>query len=403
MKYLWESWINLFQKIAMLVAEYKEKNGEENLINIGSGEPDMTPPYLLQKLVAREVLLDDQSIHTYQENNTRWRLNQNFIELNTWINIDDYPHIDSQLLPWEKTTLAMLPIACAANKNDFPLDNDGFVVNAPSYDIIRTWSSYLGQKSAIWPIYAEENFRLNLKNFTKDIKPRMIVVVKPWNPAPVGASKEEWVELIEFCIKNKIRLVNDGAYTALTHKKHVTLTEVAKDYPELEWIELFSMSKTFSACGWRLGMAVWSKDFIADLQKVKWNTDSGPFGPLVSAMDKYLEHPQSKLDAKKNQEMYEKRLEILTKVFTDFGLKLACPTDAGFFMMFDCPKYLDGEEIKNAEEYNKKIIEKTGVVWVPFSGQKWEQFIRYSACYDAFDEKKIEKLKKALSKVKISY
>jgi hypothetical protein len=45
-------------------------------------------------------------------------------------------------------------------------------------------------------------------------------------------------------------------------------------------------------------------------------------------MDKYLETPQAKIDASKNQEMYKKRLEILTKVFTDFGLKLTCPTDA---------------------------------------------------------------------------
>jgi hypothetical protein len=101
--------------------------------------------------------------------------------------------------------------------------------------------------------------------------------------------------------------------------------------------------------------------------------------------------------------MYEKRLEILTKVFTDFGLKLACPTDAWFFMMFDCPKTLDWKEVVSSEEYNKDIITKIWVVWVPFSGQKWEQFIRYSACYDAFDEAKIAKLKDVLSKVEISY
>jgi len=403
MKYLWEGWINLFQKIAMLVAEYKEKNGEENLINIGSGEPDMVPPYELRKILSKEVLLDDQSIHTYQENNSRWRLNQNFIKLNTWINIDDYPHISSQLIPWEKTTLAMLPIACWSNVENPPVDNEGYVVNAPSYDIVRTWSKYLWQKSAVWPIYASENFRLNLEHFPKWIKPRMILTVKPGNPCPVWATKEEWIELIEYCIKNKIRLVNDWAYTALTHNSHVTLTEVAKDYEELEWMELFSMSKTFSACGWRLGIAVWSNDFISELQKVKWNTDSWPFWPLVSAMDKYLETPQAKIDASKNQEMYKKRLEILTKVFTDFGLKLTCPTDAWFFMMFDCPKYLDWKEIVSSEEYNKEIITKIWVVWVPFTGQKWEQFIRYSACYDAFDEEKINKLKKALSKVKISY
>jgi len=58
----------------MLVADYKEKNGAENLINIGSGEPDLTPPKMLQELVAAEVMRDDQSIHTYQENNSKNRL-----------------------------------------------------------------------------------------------------------------------------------------------------------------------------------------------------------------------------------------------------------------------------------------------------------------------------------------
>jgi len=403
MKYLWEGGVNLFQKIAMLVTEYKEKNGEENLINIGSGEPDTTPPETLKKLVAEEVLSDVYATHTYQENNSKNRLNQNFIELNTWINIDNYPHLSSLILPWEKPMLGLLPIACGANRDDVEIDNEGYMVNAPSYDVIKTWAWYLWEKSFVWPIYAEENFALKIDNMPAWVKPRMILTVKPGNPCPVWATREEWVELIEYCIKNNIRLVNDGAYTALTHKSHVTLTEVAKDYPELDWIELFSGSKTFSMCGWRLGVAVWSKDFISELAKVKWNTDSWAFGPLVSGMEKYLELEQSKLDAKEKQEMYQKRLEILTKVFTDFGLKLACPTDAGFFMMFDCPKYLDWEEITSSEEYNKKIIEKIGVVWVPFSGQKWEQFIRYSACYDAFDEAKIAKLKEVLSRVKISY
>jgi aspartate/methionine/tyrosine aminotransferase len=67
----------------MLVADYKEKNGEESLINIGSGEPDTTPPETLKKLVAEEVLSDVYSTHTYQENNSKNKLNQNFVELNT--------------------------------------------------------------------------------------------------------------------------------------------------------------------------------------------------------------------------------------------------------------------------------------------------------------------------------
>lgn len=403
MKYLWEGGVNLFQKIAMLVADYKEKNWAENLINIWSWEPDTTPPALLKKLVAQEVQTNDYFTHTYQENNSKNRLNQNFVELNTWINIDEYPHLSTQILPWEKPMLWLLPIACWANRSDVEIDNDGFMVNAPSYDVVRTWSDYLWENSFVWPLFAEENFALKIKNIPDWVKPRMILTVKPWNPCPVWATREEWVEIIEYCIENKIRLVNDWAYTALTHNSHITLTEVAKDYPELDWIELFSGSKTFSMCGWRLWVAVWSKDFISELAKIKWNTDSGAFWPLVSWMEKYLEYPQSKKDARANQEMYQKRLEILTKVFTDFWLKLACPTDAWFFIMFDCPKFLNWEKIENSEEYNKKVITEIWVIWVPFSGQKGEQFIRYSACYDAFDEVKIAKLKEVLSRLTISY
>lgn len=58
-------------------------------------------------------------------------------------------------------------------------------------------------------------------------------------------------------------------------------------------------------------------------------------------MDRYLELPEAKEDAKKTQEMYQKRLDILIPIFEGAGLRLASPTDAGFFMLFDCPKYID--------------------------------------------------------------
>ncbi len=235
----------------------------------------------------------------------------------------------------------------------------------------------------------------------------MIVTVKPGNPCPVGASREEWAEIIDYCIQNNIRLVNDGAYTAVVHKNHVSLTEVAKDYPKLDWIELFSMSKTYSACGWRLGVAVWSEDFIWEFTKIKWNADSGWFGPLVVGMDKYLSTPQAKQDADNTQQLYKKRLDILIPIFESAGLRLACPSDAWFFMLFECPKSIDGESTPSSEDFNGLMINKIGLVWVPFISSEIdgsrEQFIRYSACYDALNPENVERLKQALNKVTISY
>ena len=60
-------------------------------------------------------------------------------------------------------------------------------------------------------------------------------------------------------------------------------------------------------------------------------------------MDKYLETSQAKADADGTQELYKKRLDILVPIFEQAGLKLACPSDAGFFMLFECPKSVDGE------------------------------------------------------------
>ena len=407
MKYLPESWENLFQRIKRLVREYEAQNWVWSSLNIAVWEPDTTPPELLRLFVAEEVLKDDNANHTYWDNRSPEWLNQKLIELNTWINILNYPNLSSLLIPWEKSILWLFPIACWANRNDSPVENSWFMKNAPAYDVLSTWCEYLWEESFIWPIYSYENFKLKVANIPEWKKPKMILTVKPWNPCPVWASKEEWIEIIDYCIKNKIRLVNDWAYTAVVHKNHISLTSVAKDYPELEWAELFSISKTFSACWWRIWVIAWTSDFISEITKIKWNTDSWIFWPAWIWLNKYLETKQSKEDNKKIQEMYKKRLEILIPIFENAWLKLACPTEAWFFMLFNCPNFLNWEKIENSEDFNNKMINQIWLVWVPFvwSEVNWkkEQFIRYSACYDSLNPKNVIRLKEALTKVKISY
>lgn len=407
MKYLPESWENLFQRMKRLIRHYEEVNGKGSSINIAVGEPDTNPPELLRKFVAEEVMREDNVNHTYWDNRTTWELNENLIEITSGVDIRGQEHLATLLLPWEKSMIGLLLIACGANRNDLPVDNVGYIRTAPSYDLVGTWSEYLWEESDIWSIYSHENFRLKVENLPQWKKPRMIMTVKPWNPCPVWASKEEWEEVIEYCVQNKIRLVNDGAYTGVVHKNHIPLSAVAKNYKELEWIELFSISKTFSACGWRLWIAVGSKDFIAEFTKIKGNSDSGGFGPLIVGLAKYLKTDDVRREAKLAQELYKKRLDILTPIFENSWFKLACPSDAGFFMLFHCPTMLNGEKVETSEQFNQKMIEVVGLVGVPFVGSEIngekEQFIRYSACYNALDEQKVKILKEALGKINISY
>lgn len=407
MKYLPETWENIFQRMKRIIREYESKNWVGSTINIAVWEPDTNPPELLRKFVATEVLKDDNANHTYWDNRTPEWLTEKLIALSIGIDVWEYEHLTTLLIPWEKPILWLLPIATWANQKNPPIPNVGYMKNAPAYDVMWTWCEYLGEESLIWPIYSYENFKLKVSNLPNWKLPRLILVVKPGNPCPVWATREEWEEIIDFCVKNKIRLVNDGAYSAVVHKNHTTLTSVAKDYKDLEWIELFSISKTFSACGWRIWALVWTLDFVNEIIKVKWNTDSWVFWPAAVWLNKYLDTKESIEDNRKIQQMYKDRIDILIPIFESAWLKLACPTDAWFFILFHCPKFLNGEKIESSEDFNNKMINAIWLVWVPFVGSEVngekEQFIRYSACYDSLNPNNVTRLKEALAKVRISY
>lgn len=209
-------------------------------------------------------------------------------------------------------------------------------------------------------------------------------------------------------MQNKVRLVNDWAYAGLVHKKHVPLSQVAKDYPELEWMELFSVSKTMSACGWRVGAAVGSQDFIDELASVKGNTDSGANGPALVAIRDYLEQSTTKQELTSLQELYLHRLGILENILLSAGLRSAGGTDGWFFSLWHCPKTLDGTPVTTAEEFNNLMIENYGVIGVPFSwatlpdGSR-EQFIRYAVCAPLENSTFAEKVWNVFSKINITY
>ncbi len=327
MQYLGDSPENLFQRIKRYVREYEEQNGEGSSINVAVGEPDTAPPQTLLDMTAEVVKKNESWIHTYWDNRDPGNFCQGMVKRITGVDISDYDHLDSLVLPGEKPMLGLLPISCGANRKGVSYENEGFVRTTPAYDLVGTWTDYLGEKAFVWPLFSEDNFKLNLENLPKLEKPpRMIITVKPGNPCPAGASREDWEQLIEHCIANNIRLVNDGAYTSLTHKEHIPLCEVAKDYPDLDWIEYFSISKTLSACGWRLGGAIGSKDFISELTTVKGNADSGPFGPALVACAKYLKIVKVKKRCLKfnkcMNDVWQRRFRFLRKLDLNWLVRL---------------------------------------------------------------------------------
>jgi alanine-synthesizing transaminase len=411
--------INLFQLIYVLIREYKEKTGEEPL-NLSLGNPDGVPPEAIRALKAKYAKDPGYAYHTYAEDTNLHRFAEGMVALHGGLDVEKFPHLRALPIAGIKTASALIPLACGLHLPDKSRRASFRVAsNLPAYDVIGTWSgSYLAANRTVWPLVTSDNMRLNLARLKEALKrdgtdrADLIFTIRPGNPAAVGASEADWKELIEFCLSKGTRLVNDAAYAGLTAgPAHVPLARVAKDYPELEWLELYSVSKSYNDPGARLGALVGSKEFVEDFVLVKGNTDSGPVPGVMAAYGEFFSDRAAAAKALGEiRGLYERRVAYLVPRLKKAGLEPACATEAGFFTLWKAPKSVFGRELpaeNRHEAFNRAVISETGIVGVHFSGfgedGKPEPLIRYAVCADVLDPGFQARLEERLARLKPVY
>ncbi|MBI3551485.1 MAG: pyridoxal phosphate-dependent aminotransferase [Elusimicrobia bacterium] len=417
--------INLFQLIYVLIREYTDKTGLPPL-NLSLGNPDGVPIEAIRKLKAAFSQDPGYDYHTYAEDRNLLDFAEGMVDLHGGILYKDHPHLRAVPIPGIKTASALIPLACGLHLPDRKR-RDTFVVasNLPAYDVVGTWSqSYLAAKRVVWPLLSADSMRLKVARLKDALKrekiarPDLIFVIRPGNPAAVGATAGEWKELIDFCLEHEVRLVNDSAYSGLAQSRHHTpLAQVAKDYPELEWLELYSVSKSFNDPGARLGAMVGSRDFVEDYILVKGNTDSGPVPSVMAAYGRFFaDRASARKTLGELRGLYEKRVAYLVPRLEAAGLVPACPTEAGFFTLWKTPKAVLGAELARDartralpahEAFNRLVISETGIVGVHFQGGavkgKEDPLIRYAVCTDVLDKGFQRRFEDQLARLKPKY
>lgn len=296
-------------------------------------------------------------------------------------------------IPGIKPMLGLIPLACNAHNEEILVRT----MNDPGYPTPADWCRYL----QLEPVPLVTNMKNKFRFDIKDIKPgtSLIMMNYPANPHGQIATSEWLQKLCEYCLTRNIRLFNDAAYAMLAHSSaHVTLSEVAVDYTtSLSWAEAFSASKAIgNGTGWRVGAMVGSPDFIGDIATIKGNTDSGlaafSAAGVLAAVEKDM---QSINDIRK---VYWERLDILIKILTKAGMKLAVKPQAGFFSLWQVPKQAFGQKIKTAEQFNFLMIKKTGVVGVHF-----HPYIRYAVVAPLENPDWQNAITKAFKQAKVKY
>lgn len=208
-----------------------------------------------------------------------------------------------------------------------------------------------------------------------------VIVSFPCNPTTEIVGLDFYAELVSFCKKNQIYIISDIAYCELyfdeKNRPH-SILEVAgaKDLA----IEFYSVSKSYSMAGCRVGFAAGNKNLIAALYKIKSYLDYGSFTPLqMVAADALSEKSDEYL--KNLRQLYKNRGEFFVNLFEkELGWKIEKP-QASMFVWTKLPPQFSH---LSSFEFCKKMIEETGVAMSPGSsfGQSGEGFVRFSLIHD---------------------
>lgn len=305
-------------------------------------------------------------------------------------------------IPGIKPMLPLIPMACGSicQDNRFHFENVVATMTNPGYPVPQTWCDYLAVENYPLQITPENNFLFEVEGI--QFYTNLLMLNYPHNPTGQVATRAFWQKICQHCSDHKIRIFNDAAYAILVfhnialNKEVCTLAEVAQDYPELSWAEAYSASKVIgNGTGWRVGAMVGSPDFIGDIAIIKGNTDSGFFAPAAYGVLNCMQSDTGSI--MRIRDTYEYRVTFLTTILQSRGMKIAVSPGAGFFTLWQAPKKAFGQPIKDAEEFNYLMIDKTGVAGVHFG-----PYIRYAvtspiedaswrkAICSAFDQAEVE-------------
>ena len=341
-----------------LFAEIDRKKREliakgKDVIDLGVGDPDIpTADFIIEAL----------NVAAKNPRNHRYALDQGMPELRHTIrdwfqrrfNVKLDP--DKEILPLigSKEGIGHLPLAVLE-------PGQVCLIPDPGYPVYRSGTLFAEGIPYAMPLLEKNHYFPDFDAIPGDVlqNAKLMFLNYPNNPTSQVADRAFFEKAVAFAQKHSILIAHDAAYSEMTYEgfKSPSILEVpgAKEIA----VELFSLSKTYSMTGWRIGFAVGNAQVIALLAKVKSNLDSGIFQAIQIAGMKALQEGQKTLE--QNLKIYQERRDLLVQGFRDLGWKIEAPK-ATFYCWIPVPPGYTSSELA------LKFLEELNVVVTPGNG-----------------------------------
>jgi len=334
-----------------------------DVIDLGAGDNDTPPPTVALDALADALHDPAYSKYGFQQGLPQFRkAASNWIERRFGVRFDP----TTELLPLigSKEGLSHLPFA-VANPGDVT------IVPEPGYQAYLGGSILAGAEPYIAALEAEHDFLLKFDRIPASVLQRAKVafVNYPNNPTAAVAPLDYLAEAVAACRKYGIVLAYDNAYCELTFDdyKAPSIFEIpgARDVA----VEFFSLSKSYSMTGWRLGFAAGRPELIGALTRIKTYVDTGPFLAVQKAGAAALEHSEA-LVAPIRTELTRRR-DAAAVALEAAGFTVQRPKAAMYFWI-PLPAGVE------SARFARQALEQQGVVVLPGSafGPAGEGFFR---------------------------
>ena len=159
-------------------------------------------------------------------------------------------------------------------------NGDTVVVPTPAYPIHRVAPALAGATVVTPP--AEGGVEA-IAAAVRAHRPKVVIVSFPHNPTTAVATAADLQQLVDLAREHDFLLVHDFAYADIAFDGHKPQSILAAEGAEDCAVELYSLTKSFSMAGWRVGFVVGRTDVVAALTKLKSYLDYGTFQPIQIA------------------------------------------------------------------------------------------------------------------------
>jgi alanine-synthesizing transaminase len=241
---------------------------------------------------------------------------------------------------------------------------DSAMVPSPSYPI-HIWGPILaGAEVRHVRLGPEQDFLANLMETWEDSwpRPRVIVLSFPHNPTTACVDLAFMTRVVDFARAHDVLLVHDFAYADLGFDGYDPPSILQVPGASEVAVELYTLTKSFSMAGWRVGFLVGNTEVVAALARLKSYLDYGTFQPIqiasIVAMNEAPDYPLG-VNA-----IYRRRRDALVDGLARIGWEIEKPRGT----MFVWAPIPEPYEDLGSLEFSKQLVEEAKVAVSPGVG-----------------------------------